>query len=345
MLPIEIKWRWVESHQREKGRTSLDWWAQKNDWCDTNAKRFGQHCRTQAKVPRDRLFGESMTIAVAGEKLNHTSVEDLYTRTFGKRTLAYWRNRLQHTEVAQTHIQWEDAAKARQTLPLGLRRWHAKYVTGHLPTSQVLCKRKYQDHAECPRCDVVPETQTHVLRCRAPSAVKKWKENMANLRAFLQKEQTHPGLCRAILQILTSWHDGTAVGVSTLPGGRTVQHAAALQRDLLGWDAFVRGQWHWSWNQVQHRYLQSVGSQKKSRRWTTVVIRQFFLIAWDMWLHRNHVCHATGGQRDRDRGRTTDPLIREYYEDGIEALHEGDDRVVVGSQGKVVKINGGGQGF
>jgi hypothetical protein len=26
-LPIEIKWWWVESHQQEKGMTSLDWWA------------------------------------------------------------------------------------------------------------------------------------------------------------------------------------------------------------------------------------------------------------------------------------------------------------------------------
>jgi hypothetical protein len=126
----------VESHQREKGLTNLDWWAQKNDWCDNKA----------------------MTVHVAGEKLTHTSMEDLYTRTFGKRTLAYWRLRGQHTEAAQTHVQWDAAAKARQTLSSGLRQWHAKYVSGHLPTSQVLLKQKYQDHAECPRCDIVPET-------------------------------------------------------------------------------------------------------------------------------------------------------------------------------------------
>jgi hypothetical protein len=58
----------------------------------------------------------------------HTSMEDLYTRTFGKQTLAYWRLRQQHTEVAQTHVQWDAAAKARQTLPLGIDLWHAKYM-------------------------------------------------------------------------------------------------------------------------------------------------------------------------------------------------------------------------
>jgi ribonuclease HI len=45
-LPIEIKWRWVESHQREKGLTTLDWWARKNDWCDNKAKAFGHRCCT-----------------------------------------------------------------------------------------------------------------------------------------------------------------------------------------------------------------------------------------------------------------------------------------------------------
>jgi hypothetical protein len=51
----------------------MDWWAWKKNW--------------------DKLFGESVTAHVAGEKLTHTSVEDLYTQTFGKWTLAYWRLR------------------------------------------------------------------------------------------------------------------------------------------------------------------------------------------------------------------------------------------------------------
>jgi hypothetical protein len=110
-LPIEIKWRWVESHQCKKGMTDLDWWAGKSDWCDNKAKAFGHCCRAQPQVTQDKLFGETMTVHhIAGEKLMHTSMEDLHTRTFGKRTLTYWRLRRQHTEVAQTrHAQWEQA--------------------------------------------------------------------------------------------------------------------------------------------------------------------------------------------------------------------------------------------
>jgi hypothetical protein len=204
----------------------MDWWAWKNDWCDNKAKAFGhRHCRSQ--VPQDKLFGESVTVLIAGEKLTHTSVEDLYTRTFG------------NTEAAQIHVQWDAAAKACQTLPSGLRQWHAKYVSGHLPTSQVLLKQKYQDHAECPWCDIVPETQAHILWCQAPAAVAKWKANMDNLRDFLENEQTHPGLGKAIVKILNLWHDGDDVNVSTLPGDRNVCHAAALQQDLLGWECLL----------------------------------------------------------------------------------------------------------
>jgi hypothetical protein len=34
------------------------------------------------------------------------------------------------------------------------------------------------------------------------------------------------------------------------------------------------------------------------------------------------------GQRDRDHGRQTDPLIQEHYENGINALHEGDHHLL-----------------
>jgi hypothetical protein len=77
----------------EKGMTNLDWWAWKHDWCDNKANAFGHRCHTRAQVPRNRHFGETVTVHIAGEKLTHTSVEDLDTRTFGKQTLTYWRLR------------------------------------------------------------------------------------------------------------------------------------------------------------------------------------------------------------------------------------------------------------
>jgi len=90
---LPIKWRWVESHQREHGVTRLDWWAKKNDWCDKHAKFFGRECRTVPIVSRPHLFGESVVFSVDDGKLAFTLVDDLYSRTFGKCTLAYWRNR------------------------------------------------------------------------------------------------------------------------------------------------------------------------------------------------------------------------------------------------------------
>jgi hypothetical protein len=89
------------------------------------------------------------------------------------------------------------------------------------------------------------------------------------------------------------------------------------------------GQWHWSWHEVQQQYLVSIGSQKSGRRWATTIIQQFFFIARDTWLHRNHVCNTPGGQRDQDRDKETDPLIRGYYSDGIDQLHPGDHHLLI----------------
>jgi hypothetical protein len=45
---------------------------------------------------------------------------------------------------------------------------------------------------------------------------------MDNLRDFLKNELTHPGLGKAIVKILNSWHDGDGINVSMLPGGSNV---------------------------------------------------------------------------------------------------------------------------
>jgi hypothetical protein len=44
---------------------------------------------------------------------------------------------------------------------------------------------------------------------------------MDNLRDFLKNEQTHPGLGKAIVKILNSWHDGDDVDVSNSLGAAT----------------------------------------------------------------------------------------------------------------------------
>jgi len=178
----------------------LDWWAKNND-CYKNMLSY----RTVPIAP-SYLVNQPVVFSVDGENLAFTYVEDfLYSRTFGKRTLAYWRNRRNHTEAAQNHIQWDLTTKVRNSLPTGLRWWHVKYVSGHLPTSQVLCCwRKHQEHSKCPRCDGFPETQNHVLQCQAPSAINKWQESLDKLQRVMEKEKTHPGLSKAILHILSS---------------------------------------------------------------------------------------------------------------------------------------------
>jgi hypothetical protein len=64
--------------------------------------------------------------------------------------------------------------------------------------------------------------------------------------------------------ILSSWHDGVDIQVVvTLPLSRGIYR---------GWESFMHGQWHWSWHQVQHRYLQSIGCQKTGKQWLTMVL-------------------------------------------------------------------------
>ena len=48
ILPIEVSWRWVEGHQKEKGKT-MNWRARRNFDVDLAAKAYLRKCRKEKR--------------------------------------------------------------------------------------------------------------------------------------------------------------------------------------------------------------------------------------------------------------------------------------------------------
>ena len=68
-LPIRIKWRWVEGHQRERGRGKLYWWARQNERVDLLCKKFLTRCiRNKRKHKSVRLWFEKWALYFNGIK-------------------------------------------------------------------------------------------------------------------------------------------------------------------------------------------------------------------------------------------------------------------------------------
>jgi hypothetical protein len=53
---------------------------------------------------------------------------------------------------------------------------------------------------------------------------------------------------------------------------------------LEGWASF-------EWSIAQQEYYKLIGSLKSGKRWMIALIKKLWLIAWDMWEHRNGILH------------------------------------------------------
>lgn len=91
----------------------------------------------------------------------------------------------------------------------------------------------------------------------------------------------------------------------------------------LGWTNFVFGRWHTQWATAQHNYLLSTGSKISLKRWITAIIYKLYMIAWDLWDHRNKVLHAPDGPKAAlEIAHLTNHITHEYAQgqDGLRAL-------------------------
>jgi hypothetical protein len=103
---------------------------------------------------------------------------------------------------------------------------------------------------------------------------------------------TEPGITKVLCAKLLRWQSGGSIGnipVGSFPGLQEV----VTKQDTLGWQSLLEGRPAIGWREVQHRYLQSIGSRRSGLRWLTALIQKLWGVAWDTWDHRNRVLRDT----------------------------------------------------
>ncbi len=90
-LPIQVKLRWIESHQDEKGRPlhRLDWWARQNIRMDQKAKRYWKKHKRNPRQAQ-ALAHEMFPITIRGTKLSHLDKELAYELICTQKIKRYW---------------------------------------------------------------------------------------------------------------------------------------------------------------------------------------------------------------------------------------------------------------
>ena len=67
--------------------------------------------------------------------------------------------------ILRSIVNWEVLGKARKESPLKLKIFITKWVSGDTATGKVMVQRKQRLHSNCPMCNNVDKTTTHILQC------------------------------------------------------------------------------------------------------------------------------------------------------------------------------------
>jgi hypothetical protein len=137
------------------------------------------------------------------------------------------------------------------------------------------------------------ETTTHVLQCRETEALAIWHRSITDLERWMISNLGHPELCELIILALQKWHNQERFPLTYDILEPQLKDAWTKQR-RLGWTSFIEGYRAKEWRLCQHNYLHQIKSQRSSLLWTSRVQRKIWLIAWDMWEHRNNFLHNDG---------------------------------------------------
>ena len=320
LLPITVKFRWVEGHQREKGKT-LDWWGKQNDLVDDIAKKFLKQNASTWQYKLTRLWYEKWTVLINRKKQTRLDHRNLYEALVEPIITDYWRTHHDIPITDPSKIDWTASYTAVKGLPVHKQRFIPRFNAGHCGNNHIQWRRKEREDPSCKSCPDGPKEKTsHILHCSNPKAKSHFLKKVKNdIIPHCVNSKTFPPLIESIKNILTLWRNGRHIPTSSFPTAHGIREAVEEQAEI-GWDNFMLGRWSKKWQIIQKNHLNSIGSKRSPRRWTAAVIRQFMLTCWDIWDFRNTLIHGKGGRLARLQNRLLDTRIRQEFEIGTNEL-------------------------
>jgi hypothetical protein len=129
----------------------------------------------------------------------------------------------------------------------------------------------------------------HIWKCKHDTEGL-WKKALDDLHNWLNENNSHPGITNLIIDGLSRWRNGNPTSGVRLKTHWL--HQLGLKQDSCAWRNFFEGLLVTDWQEAMLNHLARSHSVKSPRRWISALIHKMWLIAWDLWEHRNGYLHA-----------------------------------------------------
>jgi hypothetical protein len=231
----------------------------------------------------------------------------------------YWIKKSKLSNHTESYIDWTASAKSQKNIPKCRQQWLSKWITGFCGTSVKLKLYKYQSHSKYPSCETDNEDTNHILRRPQNDAHTLCDHSLLDLEQWMIQNNGHPELIEIIILGLTTLHNDNRLPLTYEILEPTLRQAWTKQC-RIGWGSFIEGYWALEWQQCQSVYLIHINSRKSSLLWISRVQRRIWLMAWNMWEHRNNFLHNDGTTIHTYETRAINEEIREEWTTGLGQL-------------------------
>ena len=196
--------------------------------------------------------------------------------------------------------------KQSQRIPKHQQQWLAKFNTGFCGVGRMLKLYKFQQHDHCPICNTNDETTIHVLQCRHQKVVSKLSQETHNFHKWLSTQLIDTEMKNLILNSFKCVQHNNS---STLTPINNILQEAIKEQNEIGWFNFIQGFWSKQWRECQKQYLTLQQSAKSPMLILSKTQRKIWMIAWNMWLHRNSILHEENHSIHPNEVKSLDEVI------------------------------------
>ena len=305
--PIQWKIRHVEGHQDDNcPAESLDRWGKLNVEMDLAAKSYIAVAKQRT---RHHLFKEKpWTIWYQNQPVVKNIYSTIYEIVHSEEARSYWAKK----DKTETHcldfVNWEAIGAAMKNTPLPKKLFISKQTVGMCGVGKYMKLWKQRDSDKCPRCNE-PEDASHVLKCSGEGANDIWTKALKKLEDWMLESQTDPDIQEAVIHSLNQWRYPSR-SASPIPSSLKV---SMDQQNDIGWQSFLEGWIAMDWECVQQEYYDFLKSRKTGKRWIIALIKKLWLVAWDLWEHRNNILHTQTNAISKEKLQTANRKLSKLF--------------------------------
>ena len=252
-------------------------------------------------------------VYIQGQLVGGSHKKELYEHICHQKYIRYLATKWEISFDSLIKADWKTFGKARKAATHKARIFISKWMVGHLPTGEIMVKRKQRVKATCPHCHHHNENALHLPTCPHPNVHAFWKDAMDNLETWFINVDTHPSIASFICEGILSWTRdpyGEEPPIDHLP--HTICNAFDNQLHF-GWFATLSGVLHPSLIQLQQTHYSSMSSRRTGFAWGRKTILKLWNTIFELWKFRSHTLHNTVIQQNHGQDQLNFSMTVEYH--------------------------------